>query len=793
MHKVFKFIAGWAKFSINNTIEGLYDLLADESTLAERIGGLFRAMAGLGAAWLGIGILTNPIGTVTAFKNVLVYFSTGLKTAALSLARHPLVLAALAVGALSFTAYELIGRDLQKAEGERIDVQVDKLEEEGYSAGEINEIIQGGIEDAGGSGSRYNPNNIFNPTAIPGDFDYMPKFLNGGYLDGYAKGGWISGPQSGYPVSLDGYKPDFIGHGTEYVATKPDGSAFVVPFDTGATRANPGLTTSRLQEAASMGYLSGGGQLDHFARRMIKTHEGLRLDKYIDTTGNTTIGYGHLVTPNSKIPDTISKAEADRLFDQDYKHHKKAAQQIPGYEKLSLQQKAAMIDLTFNMGPAWYQDFPLMMAAIQKGDYKTAGAELKNSLYYTQVGRRGPVTVALIQNKGLAGVGQYLLDKGIYVPSPNSQEGAAYRKQGFFGGFFNALLGASPAAAGTLDSAPMNDESFHHGNKDGKSTTVSSNLGSLGVIPASHPETNTGWGIKGVMDANGRPVVLSQPGAEAFLRMMKDSKGAITGSDVASSGRSPKKNASIPGSHSNSVHLYGEGLDVSGSTGRWMRQNGARYGWKYGYSHGEGSHHFDYVGPGARKTPILTPFGTKSIPFKQQTHRQVNRPGVGVGASAETMDFLKNMGFSEKMQEAFGGGNNDSMVDLFGGMGLGAGNAQNMGGKSNFFNSGSMKRKGSSYEEQARVRRVTEQRNQARREINNRTTEIVQMALSAVEASNGSNRQFIQTAEAGIRQLLGAQAGGGSFANVGGTTGTVLRTAVAVLNSFNNPLRGIFS
>ena len=95
--------------------------------------------------------------------------------------------------------------------------------------------------------------------------------------------------------------------------------------------------------------------------------------------------------------------------------------------------------------------------------------------------------------------------------------------------------------------------------------------------------------------------------------------------------------------------------------------------------------------------------------------------------------------------------------------------------------------------EQQKIRKVTEQRNMARREINAKTSEIVQMALAAVESQNGSNRQFIQTAEGAIRSLLGAQAGGGTFANVGGTTGTVLRTAVAVLNSFNNPLRGIFS
>ena len=99
MHKVFKFIAGWAKFSINNTMDGLYDLLKDEATLGERISGLFKAMAGLGAAWLGIGILTNPIATVTAFKNVLVYFATGLKSALASLMAHPLVAAALVAGA----------------------------------------------------------------------------------------------------------------------------------------------------------------------------------------------------------------------------------------------------------------------------------------------------------------------------------------------------------------------------------------------------------------------------------------------------------------------------------------------------------------------------------------------------------------------------------------------------------------------------------------------------------------------------------------------------------------------
>jgi hypothetical protein len=72
-----------------------------------------------------------------------------------------------------------------------------------------------------------------------------------------ANGGWISGPQSGYPVSLDGGgSTSFIGHGTEWVGMKraAGGSAFVVPFDTPATKNNAGLTSSRMTQAKSGGY-----------------------------------------------------------------------------------------------------------------------------------------------------------------------------------------------------------------------------------------------------------------------------------------------------------------------------------------------------------------------------------------------------------------------------------------------------------------------------------------------------------------------------------------------------------
>ena len=166
-----------------------------------------------------------------------------------------------------------------------------------------------------------------------------------------------------------------------------------------------------------MSAADGGGSPDEFAKSMIKVHEGLRLDKYLDSRGFPTIGYGHLIEKGETMPDRISQQKADELFDKDYEHHKAAAMRIPGYDKANAMQKAALIDLTFNMGPAWADDFPKFKQAFAAGNYEQAGNELIDSAYYGQVGRRGPTIVNLIKGKGAGNVA-YLRD--IPKPAPGS-------------------------------------------------------------------------------------------------------------------------------------------------------------------------------------------------------------------------------------------------------------------------------------------------------------------------------------------------------------------------------------
>lgn len=79
-----------------------------------------------------------------------------------------------------------------------------------------------------------------------------------------AVGGWITGPMTGYPVSLDGGNSvSFIGHGKEWVGGFAKGgqagNAFVIPYDTPATRKDPSLTSKRYAQARALGAKLPGG------------------------------------------------------------------------------------------------------------------------------------------------------------------------------------------------------------------------------------------------------------------------------------------------------------------------------------------------------------------------------------------------------------------------------------------------------------------------------------------------------------------------------------------------------
>lgn len=138
-------------------------------------------------------------------------------------------------------------------------------------------------------------------------------------------------------------------------------------------------------------------ELLEVVKRLIKRHEGLRLEVYNDSVGKPTIGYGHLIKPGETEMKKLTLEEADELFESDFIEHLEAAEKIPGFANADFMRRAAIIDLTFNMGPVWYKKFPKFTAAFVEGNYVKAAAELENSRWYRQVGSRARTIVELMK------------------------------------------------------------------------------------------------------------------------------------------------------------------------------------------------------------------------------------------------------------------------------------------------------------------------------------------------------------------------------------------------------------
>ena len=142
-------------------------------------------------------------------------------------------------------------------------------------------------------------------------------------------------------------------------------------------------------------------------KAMIVRHEGVRMAPYKDSLGLWTVGVGHLIGDGKSLPSewnkTFSAEEVKDLFDQDYEYHKKAAEKIPGYSNVKGPGQGALIDLTFNMGPVWYKKWPTFTKKLSGGDIQGAAGELEKSRWYTQVGKRGPDIVAMLQSSDKGG------------------------------------------------------------------------------------------------------------------------------------------------------------------------------------------------------------------------------------------------------------------------------------------------------------------------------------------------------------------------------------------------------
>lgn len=118
-------------------------------------------------------------------------------------------------------------------------------------------------------------------------------------------------------------------------------------------------------------------------RKSLALHEGLRLAMYTCTAGKPTIGYGH----NLEMP--ISQAAADQILADDVAGCVAEADRVfPGWRDHNPARQNVIIELIFNMGAPRLSQFKRMWEALARRDYIKAAAEMLNSKWAQQVGKR---------------------------------------------------------------------------------------------------------------------------------------------------------------------------------------------------------------------------------------------------------------------------------------------------------------------------------------------------------------------------------------------------------------------
>lgn len=140
-------------------------------------------------------------------------------------------------------------------------------------------------------------------------------------------------------------------------------------------------------------------------RNQLKVHEGIVNKSYTDSVGLLTAGIGHLLRTN-EIPQyplgsPISDEQIETWFTQDSSSAIKISQELLGdtWGELTDVRKRAIIDLAYNMGKSRLSKFNAFLNAIKLSQYDRAGQELRNSKWFTQVGRRGPnIQTMIVQN-----------------------------------------------------------------------------------------------------------------------------------------------------------------------------------------------------------------------------------------------------------------------------------------------------------------------------------------------------------------------------------------------------------
>jgi len=224
-------------------------------------------------------------------------------------------------------------------------------------------------------------------------FEKASDTITGGIKSGInAIGDFFTGSKSSSDSSG---KSSEIKSSTSSPTTGSGSSSKSASIKTASTKSSSKSTSD--QSSPSGGSLKLSNTDD--VKNMIKRHEGYRPKPYRDADGYS-VGYGHWLgkTLTPEMNREYSKQEVEQLFEKDFAEHAQAATGIPGFNKLDSSGKGALIDMTFNMGKAWYKEWPNLRKSLEAGNAQGVIKSLENSKWYRQVYPRSKEIASILSN-----------------------------------------------------------------------------------------------------------------------------------------------------------------------------------------------------------------------------------------------------------------------------------------------------------------------------------------------------------------------------------------------------------
>ena len=139
----------------------------------------------------------------------------------------------------------------------------------------------------------------------------------------------------------------------------------------------------------------------------IERHEGNVPYVYLDHLGYKTMGIGHLIRQSEpeyllKVGQGVSKEAIDNYFENDLRIAIDDARRVFGDLNEHPQDVIrVLVNMSFNLGYPRLNKFVKMKEAVAQKNYLKAADEMKDSRWYTQVGRRGPELFKLMSEADL--------------------------------------------------------------------------------------------------------------------------------------------------------------------------------------------------------------------------------------------------------------------------------------------------------------------------------------------------------------------------------------------------------